>query len=116
MKTLFALLMFAAFAATAAIPLPELNWVPGSDWLNVKSFGAKGDGTTDDTAALQKAFDAVQDGTVIYCPPGVYPVSSELVIIKKPPFKGKEKRGNTDHKRGNEGKLSRIKRIQRYGQ
>ena len=92
MKTLFALLMFAAFAATAAIPLPELNWVPGSDWLNVKNFGAKGDGTTDDTAALQKAFDAVQDGTVIYFPPGVYPVSSELVIIKKPPFKGKEKR------------------------
>ena len=51
MKRLLALLMFAAFAATAAVPLPELNWVPGSDWLNVKSFGAKGDGTTDDTAA-----------------------------------------------------------------
>ena len=81
MKRLLALLMSAAFAATAAVPLPELNWVPGSDWLNVKSFGAKGDGTTDDTAALQKAFDAVQDGTVIYFPPGVYPVSSELIAL-----------------------------------
>ena len=36
---------------------------------NVKEFGAAGDGTTLDTAAIQAAIDA---GGMVYCPPGVY--------------------------------------------
>ncbi|MGW5426869.1 glycosyl hydrolase family 28-related protein [Streptomyces sp. NPDC004059] len=40
------------------------------DWVNVKkTYGAKGDGTTDDTAAIQACIDS---GAAVYFPPGVY--------------------------------------------
>jgi hypothetical protein len=44
---------------------------------SVKDFGAVGDGVTDDTAAIQAAFDSQQP---IYMPVGVYKTTSELVI------------------------------------
>lgn len=49
---------------------------------NVKSFGAKGDGTTDDTAAIQAAVDAASTGLVrtVVFPPASYKVSSPINI------------------------------------
>lgn len=44
---------------------------------NVKSHGAKGDGITDDTAAIQSALDT---GRIIYMPAGVYIVSDTLKL------------------------------------
>lgn len=51
--------------------------------VSVKDFGAKGDGTTDDTAAIQAAIDAgkpystsTANGRVIYFPPGRYKVTT----------------------------------------
>lgn len=46
------------------------------DIINVKDFGATGDGTTDDTAAFQKAYNAVNANGSIYIPQGVYNVGS----------------------------------------
>ena len=43
-------------------PLP-----PGDTWVNARTLGARGDGTTDDTAALQKAIDAHR---TVYLPIG----------------------------------------------
>src|SRR6478752_6222255 len=39
---------------------------------NVRSFGATGDGVTDDTAAIQAAFDSLPNGGTIEIPDGTY--------------------------------------------
>jgi hypothetical protein len=48
---------------------------PTSEWSNARSFGARGDGMTDDTAALQKAIDSRR---VVYLPLGFYMISDTL--------------------------------------
>lgn len=50
--------------------------------INVKAhFDAEGDGSTDDTTAIQNALDAaVEDGGEVYFPPGTYKVSSTLTL------------------------------------
>ena len=45
------------------------------DWFNVKDHGAKGDGSTDDTAAVQEAITAASKaGGTVYFPAGKYKV------------------------------------------
>ena len=48
-----------------------------ADVINVKDFGAVGDGVTDDTQAIQNALDS---GKNIYIPEGVYICTEELEI------------------------------------
>ena len=50
-------------------------------FINVKDFGAKGDGITDDTEALEKAFKyANEKRGRIYFPVGVYPIRRTLRV------------------------------------
>ena len=57
---------------------------PFKSWLNAKTqFGAKGDGVTDDTNALQTAFNAAGNGagnSTLYLPPGIYLIKGTLTI------------------------------------
>lgn len=55
---------------------------PGfSPAISVKNFGAVGDGTEDDTAALQLAFDsAAAQGGNLYIPEGDYKITGQLTI------------------------------------
>ena len=50
-----------------------------ADTVNVKDFGAVGDGVTDDTAAIQAAIDANQN-KAIYFPAGQYKLTSQIKI------------------------------------
>jgi hypothetical protein len=52
--------------------------------VSVKDFGAVGDGTTDDTAAIQAAITAAQiNGQSVYLPAGNYLVSNTLTLSKQ---------------------------------
>ena len=59
---------------------PQYETVPSSSFVSVKSGGAKGDGTTDDTAAIQKVFDGAQPNQVIYFDHGAYLVTSTVKV------------------------------------
>lgn len=48
----------------------------------VTGYGAKGDGVTDDTSAIQKAINACPAGQVVYVPAGTYRLNSQLTITK----------------------------------
>jgi len=66
----------------------SLQSILDNNYISVKSFGAVGDGTTDDTDAINRAFDQiycrtinVQVRRVLYFPAGVYIVSGDMLKI-----------------------------------
>lgn len=62
---------------TLRVAIP--NHLLGQGVLNVRDFGAVGDGVTDDTAAIQKALSQGLDNhRIVYLPDGTYLVSDTL--------------------------------------
>src|SRR5215467_11441399 len=59
-------------------------------WLNVKDFGATGDGSTDDTAAIQAAINAAidQGGGTVYVPVGNYVITAPITTWHNPEYTG----------------------------
>ncbi len=70
----FSLVLSVLFVASAALTAAEV--------LNVRAFGARGDGRTDDTAAFQKALDAAarEGGGTVFAPAGNYFFSGRLSV------------------------------------
>jgi sugar lactone lactonase YvrE len=69
------------FTSLKAMPEPVKSDLPDlparNTWVNLRSLGAKGDGTTDDTAVLRKA---IADHRAIYLPSGNYVISDTLAL------------------------------------
>jgi len=65
----------------ARLPGPQQDVIrdlpPTRQWVNVKTLGAKGDGKSDDTAALQAAIDG---NRTLYFPSGFYAVTDTLKL------------------------------------
>src|SRR5215475_12663920 len=80
--TAFTNFSFAATGAPAARTMPDRL----SDIINVKDWGAKGDGSTDDRGAIQAAIDyclsTKSDGSFgggVFFPPGGYKLTQEAL-------------------------------------
>ncbi len=71
------------FEKTALTSLPTLvrsdipALPPQDTWVNLQTLGAKGDGTTDDTAAIKKA---IAEHRTIYIPSGRYIVTDTITL------------------------------------
>lgn len=68
----------SAFAVTEDVYGDSCSGGASQGWHNVKQYGAAGDGSQNDTAAIQSALDAAHaagGGTVLF-PPGVYPITN----------------------------------------
>ncbi|KAL8950983.1 MAG: hypothetical protein Q9222_003017 [Ikaeria aurantiellina] len=61
---------------------PQYETVPTTSFLSVKSSGAKGDGTTDDTAAIQVIFDKATADQIVYFDHGAYIITSTIKVPK----------------------------------
>ena len=76
------LFSLAAVAAVWGVTSDEEFAGPFPSWANVKTmYGARGDGTTDDTAALQNALNDVGSAgksDVLYLPAGTYRITATL--------------------------------------
>jgi sugar lactone lactonase YvrE len=64
-----------------SMPSPVASDIPAlpaqSTWVNLKTLGAKGDGTTDDTAAIRQA---IASHRAIYIPTGRYIVTDTITL------------------------------------
>ena len=61
---------------------PQYEHIPAASFVSIKSAGAKGDGTTDDTAAIQKAFDSIKADEIAYFDHGAYVVTKTIKVPK----------------------------------
>src|SRR5512139_2771762 len=81
--------VIAALVIPAALcQTPDEEFVgPFASWLDVRrDFGAVGDGRADDTAALQRALDAIRTherSCVLYIPAGTYRITRTLITARQ---------------------------------
>lgn len=68
-----------SFLANGTHAVARSESAKGQDWISVKDWGATGNGTTDDTTAIQNCIND-NPGSHIIFPPGTYLISSPLVI------------------------------------
>ena len=56
----------------------KLAGLPDLGFFNVKNYGARGDGITDDSTAFQAAIDAAGNGDTVFIPSGAYAIESQV--------------------------------------
>jgi glucan 1,3-beta-glucosidase len=61
---------------------PQYEGLPVSAFLSTKANGAKGDGVTDDTAAIQALFNSASASDVVYFDHGAYIITDTIKVPK----------------------------------
>ena len=61
---------------------PQYEHISTTSFISIKSAGAKGDGKTDDTAAIQKALDGIKSDQIAYFDHGAYVVTKTIKVPK----------------------------------
>jgi hypothetical protein len=76
--------------ATLHADVITLDGAVGGDLgsLSVRTYGAVGDGATDDTAAIQAALAACPEGGEVFFPVGIYLISSPLQLKRNQALRG----------------------------
>jgi hypothetical protein len=82
MPTRLVLPILLVLLVAVPVAAQDIRFPAGAGVRSVKDFGAKGDGVSDDTVALNKALEGTG---LLYFPAGTYLVSAQ---IKPPPRKG----------------------------
>ena len=59
--------------------MATVNLVP-TIYFNIKQYGAVGDGSNDDTSAINNAIAAAAGGGYVYFPPGIYNTTGSIII------------------------------------
>jgi hypothetical protein len=59
---------------------PQYEGVASTSFVSIKAAGAKGDGKTDDTAAIQSAVDGLKDGQILFVDHGAYLITKTVTI------------------------------------
>lgn len=57
---------------------PDISWDPVDDWVSVNDFGAVGDGITDDTESIRRAFASGRP--TVYFQPGQYLIDDVIEV------------------------------------
>ncbi|QDS77507.1 hypothetical protein FKW77_000507 [Venturia effusa] len=61
---------------------PQYERVPSSSFVSIKSKGAKGDGVTDDTQAIQSAMNSLSRDQILYFDHGAYVITNTVNVPK----------------------------------
>lgn len=61
---------------------PQYETVPVASFKSAKSAGAKGDGVTDDTAAIQALFNSAGPNDIVYFDQGAYVITNTVKVPK----------------------------------
>ncbi len=62
------------------VVVADTAFTKSEQYINVRSYGAKGDGTTDDTDAVQKAVKAAKNGQTVFFPAGFYNIKGSITV------------------------------------
>ena len=95
------------------------NWHEwsGSEWkvqnkseINVKDYGAVGDGVADDTAVIQFCLDSYI-GKCVFLPTGVYLIFKSLILPSRSIFRGSSTQGTVIRKNNNNPNSNGIRSV-----